>query len=90
MKRIAGDIGVEFTYDLINYYFDNRKFHDFMWFTYNYHTLIDEMHYKAKDEDKRERLRKVTRERMIELGIPVGIDEQTQSQEEPQLTLKED
>lgn len=118
-KRIAGDVGEETARDLIIYYFENRKLHDFIWFTYNYHVLIDEMAYKAKDEDKRRRVREATKKRIEELGIslennlvscakcgslwtkeekkgrpfkycPDCRKKRNKSQEELQLTLKED
>lgn len=119
MRKIADDVGVQGVKDLIDYYFNHRDNHEFMWFAYNYHYLLDDMRLREKDLRKRERLREVTKKRIQELGISLesnlekcpkcgGVWEREQkkgrpfkycpdcrrgskkSQEERQLTLKED
>lgn len=73
MKRVVEDVGEVIAGRLLQFYFEKRSIHDLRWFCFNYDTLLDEVERSEKDAMRREYLRQKTRERMIELGIPFGI-----------------
>lgn len=74
MRRVVEDMGQGVAGDLIEYYFEKRSNHDLNWFCFNYDTLINEVEKVEKDQKKRELLRERTRQRMVELEVPVGGD----------------
>lgn len=74
LKRVSEEIGESTLRTIMNYYFDTRSYHDVSWLCFNYNEIIKEMELEEKDRKKRALLRERTRQRMEELGIPIGGD----------------
>ena len=75
LKRIAEDIGVQETLDLVDFYFSSRHFHDLDWFIFNYNVLSAEKQLAEMDAERRKKIRDRTRQRLIELGAwPLSSD----------------
>lgn len=72
-KTIAKEVGEPETFDLIKFYFENSTRPDFTYFVFNYDKIIQERDRKERDRVKRDRLRERTRQRMIEMNVPVAL-----------------
>jgi rubrerythrin len=74
LKRISEEIGEDTLEQVIEYYFKTRSHHDISTVCFNYNKILDEIELTKRDQLKRELLRKRTRSRIEELGIPVGME----------------
>ena len=75
LKRVAGEIGQPELFDLIRYYFESTSRPDFTYFIFNYDKVMQERDLAVQDRERRKKVRDKTRQRMIELGIPVGFSD---------------
>jgi len=74
LKRVSDEIGESTLIDLVDYYFKTRSRHEVSEVCFNYNSFMDEMELAEKDRVRREGLRERTRQRIAELGIPLGME----------------
>lgn len=74
LKAVAKDIGKDNLVETMRYYFDNTTNPTFEYFIFNYDKIMEQKDRYEEDQYRRELLRKRTRARIEEMGIPVGHD----------------
>jgi hypothetical protein len=77
LKRVAKEIGEVELFSLIKYYFETSTFPDFQNFIFNYDKIMQQKELREEDRERRSKIRDRTRQRMVELSIPVGFTEST-------------
>jgi hypothetical protein len=68
LKGVAEDIGEQKLRDIMEFYFEHKRHHDFTSFIFNYDALLKEKEAVEKDERYRLALRERTRRVMQELS----------------------
>jgi hypothetical protein len=74
LKNIAKDIGRGEVVEAMRYYFENTSRPTFDYFIFNYDRVVEQKNRYEEDQYRREIVRKKTRSRIKEMGIPVGHD----------------
>jgi len=74
LRAVAKDIGKDTVVETMKYYFENTSNPSFEYFIFNYDKLLEQKNRYEEDQYHREILRKRTRARIKEMGIPVGHD----------------
>lgn len=80
LKRVAAEVGQPVLFDLMKYYFGSSSAPDFTYFIFNYDKILADKILSEEDRDRRKKIRDRTRQRMKELGVPVGFIEESTKQ----------
>jgi hypothetical protein len=74
LRALSKEIGKDTLIDVMNYYFDTTTRPSFEYFIFNYDKILEQKNRYEEDQYRRELLRKRTKRRIEEMGIPVGHD----------------
>ncbi|MCA1799866.1 MAG: hypothetical protein LC650_01045 [Actinobacteria bacterium] len=69
LKGIAEEIGEDVVLEIMDWYFLHRSRHDLSDLVFNYDSFLDEMEAREREALRLEKLRKQTRDRILEMGI---------------------